>query len=135
LFALQINIVMEEKIIGILKNVSELIVATLVEEKDNIIKVKHPAFLGISGQNNQININFIPLEMLSIQPSVNVRNLLANPTEELIYTFDKNAMLKTDLDLAQNVIENYKNLTSKSPSVQPQVAVNKNPEDNIIKLF
>jgi hypothetical protein len=126
---------MEEKIIGILKNVSELIVATLVEEKDNIIKVKHPAFLGISGQNNQININFIPLEMLSIQPSVNVRNLLANPTEELIYTFDKNAMLKTDLDLAQNVIENYKNLTSKSPSVQPQVAVNKNPEDNIIKLF
>lgn len=135
MFALQINIVMEEKIIGILKNVSELIVATLVEEKDNIIKVKHPAFLGISGQNNQININFIPLEMLSIQPSVNVRNLLANPTEELIYTFDKNAMLKTDLDLAQNVIENYKNLTSKSPSVQPQVAVNKNPEDNIIKLF
>jgi hypothetical protein len=126
---------MEEKIIGILKNVSELIVATLVEEKDNIIKVKHPAFLGISGQNNQININFIPLEMLSIQPSVNVRNLLANPTEELIYTFDKNAMLKTDLDLAQNVIENYKNLTSKSPSVQPQVAVNTNPEDNIIKLF
>lgn len=135
MFALQINIVMEEKIIGILKNVSELIVATLVEEKDNIIKVKHPAFLGISGQNNQININFIPLEMLSIQPSVNVRNLLANPTEELIYTFDKNAMLKTDLNLAQNVIENYKTLTSKSPSIQPQVAVDKNPEDNIIKLF
>jgi len=127
---------MEEKVIGILKNVSELIVATLVEETDSVIKVKNPAFLGISGQNNQININFIPLEMLSLQPSVNVRNLLANQTEELIYTFDKNSVLHSGLDLAQNVIDNYKNLTngkSDAPSQTP--VINKSAEDNIIKLF
>lgn len=122
---------MEEKIIGILKNVSELIVATLVEETDTAVKVKNPAFLGISGQNNQININFIPLEMLSLQPSVNVRNLLANPTEELVYSFDKNSVLKSDLTLAQNVIDNYKNLTNGKQAPVP----NKSAEENIIKLF
>jgi hypothetical protein len=127
---------MEEKVIGILKNVSELIVATLVEETDTTVKVKNPAFLGISGQNNQININFIPLEMLSLQPSVNVRNLLANPTEELVYTFDKNSVLKSDLILAQNVIDNYNNLTSGKSSAQPQTpATNKSAEENIVKLF
>jgi hypothetical protein len=127
---------MEEKVIGILKNVSELIVATLVEETDSVIKVKNPAFLGISGQNNQININFIPLEMLSLQPSVNVRNLLANQTEELIYTFDKNSLLHSGLDLAQNVIDNYKNLTNGKSDAPSQTPVsNKSAEDNIIKLF
>lgn len=122
---------MEEKVIGILKNVSELIVATLVEETDTTVKVKNPAFLGISGQNNQININFIPLEMLSLQPSVNIRNLLANPTEELVYSFDKNSVLKADLTLAQNVIDNYKNLTNGKQAPTPA----KSAEDNIVKLF
>lgn len=122
---------MEEKVIGILKNVSELIVATLVEETDTTVKVKNPAFLGIAGQNNQININFIPLEMLSLQPSVNVRNLLANPTEELIYSFDKNSVLKSDLVLAQNVIDNYKNLTVAKPAPAPA----KTAEENVVKLY
>lgn len=124
---------MEEKVIGILKNVSELIVATLVEETKTVVKVKNPAFLGISGQNNQVNINFIPLEMLSLQPSVNVRNLLADPGKELHYTFDKSSVLKWDLELADNVINNYKNLTTKQPTPAPQPS--NTEETPVIKLF
>ena len=123
---------MEEKVIGILKSISELIVAVRVEEDETTIKVKNPAFLGISGQNGQININFIPVEMLSLQPSVNVRNLLANPAEELIYTFVKSSVLKHDLVLAQNVIENYQNLTGK-PAATPEAP--KSPADNVVQLF
>jgi hypothetical protein len=74
--------------------------------------------------------------MLSLQPSVNVRNLLANPAEELVYSFDKNSVLKSDLILAQNVIDNYNNLTSGKSSAQPQTpATNKSAEENIVKLF
>lgn len=123
---------MEEKVIGILKNVSELIVATLIEETSDFVKVKNPAFLGISGQNGQINVNFIPIEMLSLQPAVNVRNLMADPTEELTYTFNKNSVLKYDLNLAKNVVDNYVALTSGNG----QASVEKTPtEDNIVKLF
>lgn len=119
---------MEEKVIGILKDVSELIVATLIEETDTLIRVKNPAFLGINGKNGQININFIPVEMLSIDPPVNIRNLIANPTADIIFTFAKDRVLKYDFELAQNVIENYRHLTS--PKQAPQ-----KPEDNIVKLF
>lgn len=128
---------MEEKVIGILRNISELLVATLVEETDQYVKVKNPAFLGIGGQNNQININFIPVEMLSLQPSVNVRNLLANPTEELIYTFYKSTVLIPVLELAQNVKDNYLSLTKPSgaPVSTPVIEAAKTAEDNIVKLF
>lgn len=130
---------MEEKVIGILRNISELLVATLVEENEHWIKVKNPAFLGIGGQNNQININFIPVEMLSLQPSVNVRSLLADPTEELIYTFYKSTVLIPVLELAQNVKDNYLSLT-KPPTTQgatagADAAAVPSAEDNIVKLF
>lgn len=123
---------MEQKVIGILKNISELLVAILVEETETTIKIKSPAFLGISGQNNQVNINFIPVEMLSIQPPVNVRNLLENPQEDIIYTFEKNSLLKYDFKLSSNVITNYLNLVN-STTKQPDQSVK--PEDNIVKLF
>jgi hypothetical protein len=120
---------MEQKVIGILKSISELVVATLVEETKSTIVVKNPAFLAIGGQDGQININFIPLEMLSINPPINVRSLLANPAEDILYTFSKSSVLKYDLELAQNVVDNYKALAIRQ---QPQVQA---PEENIVKLF
>lgn len=120
---------MENKVIGILKNISELIVASLVEETETSVVVKNPAFLGIGGQDGQVNINFIPIELLSISPPVNVRSLLATPTEDLLYTFYKANVLKYDLELADNVVENYKNLTLR------QNAPTSSSEENIVKLF
>lgn len=121
---------MEEKIIGILKSISELLVATLVEETDQVVRVKDVAFLGISGANGQISINFIPIEMLSLQPPVNIRNLLANPTQTLVYTFDKNSVLIPSLELGDNVITNYKQLLNK-----PVEGVVGQPSKDVVKLF
>jgi hypothetical protein len=123
---------MSEKVTGLLRDVSELIVATVVEETETMVVVKNPAFLGISGQNGQININFIPLEMLSLTPAVNIRNLLANAAEPLLYAFEKKALLQYDLKLAQNVVDNYNSLTTARPAVD---ASPKPPTDNIVKLF
>ena len=124
---------MEQKVIGILKNISELLVAILVEETETTVKIKNPAFLGISGQNNQVNINFIPIEMLSIQPPVNIRNFLADSQQDIVYTFEKNALLKHDFELAENVISNYLNLVNSTAKPQEQSALK--AEDNIVKLF
>lgn len=126
-----VNIDMEQKVIGILKNISELIVATLVEETDTAIVVKNPAFLAISGADGQININFIPLEMLSIQPPINVRSLLANPAEDLIYTFAKSSVLLYNVSLASNVIDNYKSLAVRPQSPAPTPG----SDQNVVKLF
>lgn len=123
---------MSEKVIGLLKDISELIVATLVEETETTIVVKNPAFLGISGQNGQININFIPVEMLSLQPAVNIRNLLADPTEALLYTFDKRSLLQYNLNLAKNVVDNYSALTVKPPVTTATPAPT---DEKVVKLF
>jgi len=123
---------MEEKIVGILKNISELLVVDVVSEDEKVIVVKNPAFLGINGVNGQININFIPVEMLSLAPAVNIRNLLADPTVDILYTFEKSSLLLYDLKLSQNVVDNYKAINNK---VQLQPVAPVASPDNIVKLF
>ena len=121
---------MEEKVVGILKNISELLVVTVVSEDEKVIVVRNPAFLGINGVNGQININFIPVEMLSLAPAVNIRNLLADPTVDILYTLEKSTLLHYDLELSKNVVDNYKAINTK---VQLPSAPEK--QDNIVKLF
>jgi hypothetical protein len=122
---------MEEKIIGILKTVSELYVATLVKETDTTISIKDVAFLGISGQNGQVNINFIPIEMLSLDPPVNVRSLLANPTQDITFEIEKLSVWKWDLEMNAKAIEHYRQLLNKPADKAKSVK----PEDNIVTLF
>ena len=132
---------MNETVIGLLRNISELIVASLVEETPTSLIVKNPAFLGISGENGKINVNFIPVEMLSLAPAVNIRNLLADPTEELVYEFQKSSLIQYNLKLAKNVVENYASLTKKPEPAPPQhmtsvpLSAPPMPSDNIVKLF
>lgn len=126
---------MEERIIGILRSISELLVATLIEETEKVVKVKNVTFLGISGQSGKVSIDFIPVEMLSLTPPVNVRNLLDNPAEDLVYTFDKSSVLKWDLKLNRDVESNYRKLTdNKSGIITPDKSII-TPDKEIVKLF
>lgn len=127
----------EETIIGILRNVGELYVATLVKEDDECIWVKNPAFLAVNGQNGQININFIPLEMLSVSPALNIRNFLTDPTQEILYPFYKKSVLLYNLGLAQNVVDNYRNLTvaPKTPVVEALPEKPSTPKNEVLKMW
>lgn len=127
----------EETIIGILRNVGELYVATLIKEDDECIWVKNPAFLAVNGQNGQININFIPLEMLSVSPALNIRNFLTDPTQEIQYPFYKKSVLLYNLALTQNVVDNYKNLTAapKSQTVEAPPEKPALPKNEVLKMW
>lgn len=124
---------MEEKIIGIVKDIGEFIVAVVVEDTEEYVVVKNPAFLGINGQDGQVNINFIPVEMLSVNPPVNIKNFVKDSTQDLTFKFMKNNVLKCDIELSDSVVENYKKLTTpKSPVSLDGV---EQTEDKVVKLF
>lgn len=132
---------MEEKIIGILKDISQLIIGAVVSETDEIIVIKDAVLLGIGGQGNNVNISLIPLDILSIQPVVPIKhpNIVKDPSKELTFTFRKDAVLNYDIEMADSVIQNYKQVTNRSNLVLPSnpgiVTPKGNAEDNIVKLF
>jgi len=125
---------MDQKVIGILRDISQLIVATLVEKDDEKIVVENPTFLGISAQGPQVNVQFIPVEALSLQPVVQLRNFLANTTEKIQYTFYRKHMLKDEVELSEQIIENYLKTINPSQIIVPDKKI-ATPDENIVKLF
>jgi hypothetical protein len=132
---------MEEKIIGILKDISQLVIGVVVRETDETIVIKDGVLLGIGGQGNNANISLIPLDILSINPVVPIKhpNIVKDPSKEIMFTFRKDAVLNYDVEMADSVIQNYKQVTNRSNLVMPSnpgiVTPKGNAEDNIVKLF
>jgi len=134
-------VTMEEKIIGILKDISQLIIGVVVAETDETITIKDGVLMGIGGQGNQVNISLIPLDILSIQPVVPIKhpNIVKDPSKDITFTFRKDGVLNYDIEIADSVIQNYKQVTNRSNLVLPSnpgiVTPKGNAEDNIVKLF
>ena len=125
---------MEQKIRAIYRDISQLVIGTLLGESDTHITLRNPVLLGVSAADNgQITLNFIPVEMLSIERQpISLRNLLSVPFEPIM-KFNKADILIDDVPVATNVLENYakfsqgQNVVAAPPPTQP--------ENNIVKLF
>lgn len=131
---------MSEKIIGLVKDISQFIIGTVVSETDQAVTLKNAAILGISNNGPQINIQFIPLDILTLQPPLGIRDLIKDRFSPLEVTFKKDDLLFYNLDLSDNVIANYQNFVGNAfPGMgQPPPMGNpapNNPDQNIIKLF
>jgi hypothetical protein len=129
---------MNEKIVGVVRDISQFLVGSVVSDTEETIVLKNVALLGISGEGNQTNIQFIPLDILSLKPPFGIRNLVKNQSVSLDVPFKKSDLLFYVEDLADVVVSNYKNFTVNAfPGIpqlgqEPQTA---NSEQTIVKLF
>lgn len=128
---------MDEKIFGILKNVGELFIGKLVKETNDSVTLKNVVFLGVKQVDNRTQIDFIPAEMLSLDPPLNIRNFLKNPTEDQPLTFYKKSVLRWDYELNDEVKTQYVNLTTVRPPSNIIVPDNKiiTESKEPVKLF
>lgn len=126
---------MSEKIVGIVKSVSQFLIGSVVSETSEIVVLKNVAMLGISGSGAQTNIQFIPLDMLSLDPPFGIRNLLKNQAVELDVSVRKSDILFYVEDLSDMVVNNYTNFVMTAFPGARQGAPVVNPDQNIVKLF
>jgi hypothetical protein len=128
---------MEEKIVGVLKDISQLVVGVVASETEDTVSLRDPVLMGIAGQGNQVNISLIPLDILSIQPTVPIRhpNIVKDPLKEMLFTFNKKNVLVYDIELSDGVVQNYRQFTNRSTIITPSTPAVVTPENNIVKLF
>lgn len=131
---------MSEQIVGIVKEVGQFFIGKLVKEDDKAIVMSNVSMLAISVNGSQVNIQFIPIDLLSINPPIGVKNLVKDPTVLYETTFRKDSLLFSKLDLSDSVIQNYNAfLTNATPLVTAAEtgtpSVEGTPDDNIVKLF
>jgi hypothetical protein len=135
---------MQNKIIGLVKEIGQFLVGEVVQETHDSLVLQGVVMLGISGDSNaptKANIQPIPVDLLSMNPPLGVRNLIKNPTAPLVVRFKKEHLLFYDLELQDHVVQSYMTFMdnmSRQISLASSQAVEgspSTPDDNIVKLF
>ena len=98
------------KTISFLWDISQLVIGTVVEETDDLYRLKNPALIAPrSVQPGQFQIDLLPLEVQTIEPhAILLRNLLEKPIE-MVMTFHKNRILVDNLPIKDTIIQLYTN--------------------------
>ncbi len=131
---------MSNKITGLVKDVGQFLVGEVIKEDDNVIVLKNVSMLAISANGPQVNIQFVPLDLLSLQPPIGIKNLVKDPSIEFEITYKKENLLFYGLELSDTVISNYKSFSdNKNASLPPNLIntsnISQSPDENIVKLF
>jgi len=117
-----------ERVIGWMRDIGQLIFSIVVEEDEETITVSSSALVGVSNLNGQINIQFIPIDIISMTPTVGVRNFVINPEQELKTKLRKDTLLFYNLEIQDQFQQNYRAVVGK-PLDKPEV------DNKIVKLF
>ena len=126
---------MENKVVGILKDISELVVGNLVEETSEYVRLNKPVLVGLKKAANGANVEPLPLSLLSIDPPFHVMNFLKNPLQEFEITLYKNRCLTGVLEMSEQLVGFYNTAFNTSAPAPQNLFESKPAEDNIVKLF
>lgn len=115
-----------EKYRALLRDVAQIVIGEVVDEDDDFVTLKNPAIVAVQGgQGGQLNIQFVPLELVSMQPPISIKVLLEPKEGEddaFSIRFRKSELLKDDLQLTEQIYNGY------DDAVNPkQVEVPPNP--------
>lgn len=95
---------------AVYRDVGQVVVGELVRETKATIELRKPAILHTQQNGESLNLQFIPMELLSMNPPIPIRALMKKesiPEEGLNITFSKDQLLHADLDLNQEIFDGY----------------------------
>lgn len=99
----------DKKYRAILRDVAQLIVGELVSETKDTVTLSRPSLLNVQGGNGTVNLQFIPLELVSLSPPLILKALLEqeNVDDTFEVSFRKDQLFQSDVKLKQNIFEGY----------------------------
>lgn len=123
----------------IFRNAGELLIGELVNETKEYLEFVDLAFVAIGqGQNQgQISLQFVPVDMLAIQPMpVPLKAILADQNEKPVFKLFKSQILNENVKIKDDIVKNYESARNPSPIITPDKSIVTPSNDNkVIKLF
>lgn len=125
---------------AILRNAGELLIGEVVNECEELIEFSDLSFVVIGqGQTqNQVGLQFIPVELVSVNPPVPLKAITEN--EEGVkstVTVYRNQLLNDNVKLKAEIIENFESARNPSRIIMPKndIITPESSDNKVIKLF
>lgn len=102
---------------AVIRDIAQVIVGKLVEETKTSITLERPAMMNVQAANGSVNLQFIPMELISINPVIFIKALLEDDKAEepFVVTFQKSSLVKDDVPLKADIFDGY------AKSLEPSV--------------
>jgi len=123
---------------AILRNAGELLLGEVVSETEDYIDFVDLFFVVLGkGQNEQIGIQFAPVELICIQPAIPLKALTDYDRDHKFVTrVFKNQILIDGVTLKPGIVENYENTRKPRNIITPSSNIIASENDKkIINLF
>lgn len=106
---------------AIYRDVGQIVIGELVEETKAKVVLKNPALLNIVQDGQSLNVQFIPMEFIQLNPRpISIKSLLKEEAVEgFTLTFDKNQILNADVELKDDFFNGYEQAMNPSQIVTP----------------
>ena len=116
------------KIVAFYEDISRPVIGIVVEETEQYYKLQSPVVIAVrSPQPGSFQTDFIPYEVVSIEPNILPLRALCEESYDGIMTFYKTNIKIDNLPLRKDLVDNY------ARRFDPSLV--KAPETNIVKLF
>lgn len=104
---------------AILRDVAQLIVGEVVKETKTTLTLLKPSLLNVQGANGSVNLQFIPLELVSFNPPLMLKALLADDKADDPFevTFIKDQLIQSEVALKEDIFAGYIKSLEPQPSV------------------
>jgi hypothetical protein len=112
----------QKKYVAMLRDVAQIVIGTLVREDDDVVVLTQPAIVHVGvSQEKSMNLQFIPLELVSIQPPISLRVLLddSQSDADIEFTFKKAELLSYDIPLNAQIFSAYEGAINPSQIITP----------------
>ena len=114
---------------AVYRDLSQLVLGELVDETETHIVLRDAVLLAFGGGGDgQVAVQFLPVDLLSMQPPVTIRNFTEDPHFDSRYA--KCSLLNLDVEINTSILDNYEKFLNPSKIVTPT-----NADVPAIKLF
>lgn len=106
---------MEKTYRALLRDVAQIVVGELVSETDATVTLRNSSILGITIQaETNMNLQFIPMNLVCINPAVSLTAILAPGEHDDVITFRKDLLLSDNVNLNKQIFDGY--ISSRNPA-------------------
>lgn len=113
---------MEKVYRAILRDLFQVVIGELVSETDDVLVLRRPALLGIQTNGKDMNIQFVPFDLINAQPPVSLKALLEANEELIDFTFNKRSIISDNVPLNSQIFNGY------SESLKPKSLITPSTE-------
>ena len=135
---------MTDKIVGIYRDISQLIIGAVVEDTEEKLVLRRALLLTVEKDPNNPGVRprFYPISLLTTDPIFHVVSLLDDQSLEFPVTFWKKQTLTGTLELSKQIKDLYEQKfmgelpgTPVESTHEPTLGKSIDPKDNIIQLY